>query len=152
MSSVIVLLIVLIGGVATAFQAGVNGLLGKKIGIIEGSFVSFLTGTIVLLILLLITSRGHLGPLVQALHVPKWQLTGGILGVIYVLIMIFAVPKIGTATTFVAIIAAQMLMSTVIDHYGLFGKTVPINSYKVIGLMLLASALFFIYKSSQVQG
>ncbi|TVX88201.1 DMT family transporter [Paenibacillus agilis] len=152
MSSIIVLLIVLIGGVATAFQAGVNGLLGKKIGIIEGSFVSFLTGTIVLLILLLITTRGNLSPLLQALHVPKWQLTGGILGVIYVLIMIFAVPKIGTATTFVAIIATQMLMSTVIDHYGLFGKTIPINSYKVIGLILLAGALFFIYKSSQVQG
>jgi transporter family-2 protein len=139
-----IILAVLVAGSATAIQAGVNGALGKKTGILEAAFVSFLTGTVFLLILLLFVRKGNLS---QALSVPKWQLTGGILGAIYILIMVFAVPRIGIAAALVTLIVGQLTCSTLLDHFGLIGeRPLPIDLRRISGLLLMAVAVYLVYK------
>jgi transporter family-2 protein len=77
--------------------------------------------------------------------VPKWQLTGGLLGAIYVLVMVLAVPKIGVATTIVSVILGQVLISGVIDHFGLFGsKQIPFDWQRGVAAILLGVSLFLI--------
>lgn len=140
----IILVLVFTAGIATSIQAGVNGALGKKTGIIEAAFVSFLVGTFFLSILMIFLRKGNI---LNALEVPKWQLTGGLLGATYILIMVIAVPKIGIAAALIALIMGQICSSTVIDHFGLLGgKEIAIDWRRVAGLICLAAALFLFYR------
>src|SRR4051794_32482223 len=107
----IILLLVFLAGTATSIQAGVNGTLGKKVGAIEAAFISFVVGTIFLSILMFFMRKGNI---MSALETPKWQLTGGLLGAIYILIMVNAVPRIGIAAALVTLVAGQLITSTLI--------------------------------------
>lgn len=138
------MIVVLVGGMATAVQAGINGVLGKKVGTIEGAFTSFMIGTVALFLAMLFLGKGNV---LNIVSLPKWQLTGGLLGALYVVAMVFAVPKIGVATAMVAVITGQLFASTLIDHFGwIVGRQIPIDWRRVTGLILLAAALFLFYK------
>ena len=52
------------------------------------------------------------------LDVPKWQLLGAFCGVPYIVVMVLAVQRIGTAVATVAVIFGQLLMSMLIDNFG----------------------------------
>lgn len=133
----------LLAGILNAFQGSINSILGKKIGIFEASLVNFSVGTAVLLVVTLIFGRGHFGLLFS---VPKWQWIGGILGAIYVTIVVLMVPRIGIASVLVMIIAGQLLMSAVIDNYGLFGSAViPFDWKRLLSLILMGMAVFLFY-------
>jgi transporter family-2 protein len=140
----IIFITVFLGGVAVAVQAGINGGLGKQIGVIEGAFLSFLIGTVSLLIIMLIFGKGNV---FLASTVPKWQLIGGILGAFYVYTMVLSVPRIGVAAALVTIIAAQLITSSIIDHFGLLGmKHIPIDGQRILGFVFLLAALYLITK------
>ncbi len=137
-------LLALLGGVGIAVQAGVNGELGKKIGSIEGAFVSFLVGTVVLLIMMLFFGKGNI---LSLFSLPKWQLTGGLIGAAYVFIMVLTVPHIGVASALIAVVCGQILMSTVIDHFGFItGNPIPVDWKRMVALVLLGVALYLFYK------
>ncbi|MFC5985816.1 DMT family transporter [Marinicrinis lubricantis] len=138
------MLFAVIGGICIAVQAGVNGMMGKQVGSIEASFVSFLIGTVALFLCMIFLGKGN--PL-HVLNLPKWQLTGGLLGAVYVFISVTMTPKLGVATTILAIIFGQMAASTLIDHYGLIsGKHIPIDWRRAAGLVCLGAALILFYK------
>ncbi|PLR77507.1 hypothetical protein CU633_10240 [Bacillus sp. V3-13] len=129
-----------IGGVAVAFQAQINGGLGKKAGALEGAFISFAIGTLALFFLVLFFGKGNLG---VVFSVPKWQLVGGLLGAVYVSVMILVVPHIGVAPALIAVIAGQLIFGVIIDHFGWFGGTpIPINFKKIVAIFLLFGSLF----------
>ncbi len=139
-----ILFLVLLAGAATAVQAGVNGALGKKLGVIEAAFVSFMVGTLFLLILLLVTRKGSIQ---NVFEVPKWQLTGGLLGATYILIMVIAVPRIGMAAALITLIVGQLTCSTLIDHFGLIGdRNIPLDFKRVCGLVLMGVSVYLFYK------
>ena len=58
MSKLILLLIMFVAGALVALQPSVNARLAQKIGLVESSTVSFLVGTIFLLLLALVFGRG----------------------------------------------------------------------------------------------
>ncbi|SEJ47708.1 transporter family-2 protein [Bhargavaea ginsengi] len=133
-------LLALIGGIAVAIQSQVNGNLGRNVGVIEGSFISFLIGTLALFFAVIFFGNGNL---LAVASVPKWQLLGGLMGAVYVLILVFSVPKIGVAAALAGIIAGQMIMGAVIDHFGLFGgERFPIDAKKLIAIVLLFVSLY----------
>jgi len=137
------MILALAAGMAVSIQAGVNGGLGRRVGVLEGSFVSFLIGTIVLFLVQLFFGKGEL---LAMFAVPKWQLTGGILGAFYVFVMVLIVPKIGVANSLMAVIAGQLVMSSIVDHFGLFGgQRIPFDLTRLaaMGLLFLALWLFF---------
>lgn len=134
------LLMSIVGGIAIGIQAIVNGGLGKKVGTIEASFISFLIGTIALLITMLFFGKGNFFAFND---VPKWQLIGGLLGAFYVSIMVMTVPKIGVTAAFFSIIAGQILIAAIIDHFGLFGgQTYPLNIRKAIAILLMFGSMY----------
>ena len=137
-------LLAVIGGVAVAIQASINGGLGKKIGTLEGSVVSFAIGTLALLFIVIFFGKGNIASVTT---IPKWQLTGGLLGAFYVFAIILVVPKIGVAAGLTAVIVGQLIMSAVIDHYGLFGsRQIPFDYKRGLALILLFCSLFLFYK------
>ncbi|PLR95323.1 hypothetical protein CVD19_15290 [Bacillus sp. T33-2] len=107
---------------------------------LEGAFISFLIGTVALFFLVVFFGKGNLGGMFA---VPKWQLLGGLLGALYVSIMVVAVPNIGVAPALVAVIAGQLMFGAVIDHFGLFGgKSIPLDIKKMVAIVLLFVSLF----------
>lgn len=140
----ILLLLVFIAGTATSFQAGVNGALGKKVGVVEAGFISFLIGTLFMTILLLLTRKGNISGVFQ---VPKWQLTGGLMGSFYIMVMVVAVPRIGIAAALITLIAGQLTSSTLIDHFGIIGdRQIPLDWKRIAGLVLMGIAILLFYR------
>lgn len=132
------------GGMALAIQGQINGSLGKKIGVIEGAFFNFALGSVALLFVLLFFGNGHISAISA---VPKWQLIGGFLGAFFVLIQVLVVPKIGISTTFLAVIVGQIVLSVIIDHFGLVGaERRPVNLNKLGAILLMFIALFLYTK------
>ena len=133
-------LVAVLSGAAMALQGQINGGLGKKVGVLEASFISFGVGTLALFFIVVFFGSGDL---LAVLSVPKWQLIGGLLGAFFVVVSVFVVPKIGVATTFMAVIAGQIILGAIIDHFGLFGgHRIPLDVKKLIAIGLLFISLF----------
>src|SRR3954462_13010611 len=140
MLKIIFPLLALIGAMALATQGQINGGLGKKVGVFEGSFISFSVGTLALLFILLFFGTGNISALST---VPKWQLTGGLLGAFYVVVQVIVVPKIGVSASLMAVIVGQIILGAVIDHFGFFGgNRFPIDRQKMIAILLLLFSLY----------
>ncbi len=77
---------------------------------------------------------------------PKWQLLGAFCGVPYIVIMVLAVQRIGTATATVAVIFGQLTMSLLIDNFGWLGNsTMAFSPARLAAVICLALALYLIY-------
>lgn len=137
-------ILALMGGLAVGLQAVINGGLGKKAGTIEASFISFVIGTLALLFIVIFFGKGN----VMAIStVPKWQLTGGLLGAFYVFIMVLVVPKLGVASSLIAVIAGQLIMGAVIDHFGLLGgKQIPFDGKRLLAVGLFIAAIYLFHR------
>ncbi|TWT58015.1 hypothetical protein KOR42_13840 [Thalassoglobus neptunius] len=119
-------------------QAIVNGRLGQSVqNPFLAAVISFLGGTIVLTIALVIWSRG-LPTVPSETSIPWYLYTGGLLGAVYVTTVLCVVPTLGTANVIAAAIVGQLLMSLFIDQLGLLGVSQePISLMKVCGAVLL---------------
>jgi bacterial/archaeal transporter family-2 protein len=132
------------GGIAVAIQPSINGRLAQRIGVVEGSCVSFAVGTLALLLVALAAGQGNFRLLGSARW---WELSGGFLGALFVTLTILAVPRLGTASTMTAAIAAQLLTGLVLDHFGLFGfKVIPLDGKRVLGAVLLLAGAGLVFR------
>ena len=89
---------------------------------------------------------GLLGPLGGEVGAqPAWQLLGGVLGPIYVIILTVVTPAIGIAMTMIGILAGQVFKSLIIDHFGLLGTSRrKIDSKRIIALIFIIAALVMV--------
>lgn len=144
MSKLLFSVLALIAGMALAIQSQINGGLGKKVGVIEGSFISFSIGTLALLFILIYFGQGEISAVAT---VPKWQLLGGLLGAFYIIVQVLSVPRIGVSSTIIAVIVGQILVGAIIDHFGLLGgDRIPIDVKKFIAIVLMFFSLFLYHK------
>ena len=135
-------LLALLAGTGVAIQSQINSELGKRVGPLEASLISFTIGTITLFVLVLLFGKGGIPSIAS---VPKWQLVGGLFGAFFVAVITLCVPKIGVSLTLLIAITGQIIIGAIINHYGLFGATaMPISMQKLtaIGLMLTAIAIY----------
>ncbi|MQW92665.1 EamA-like transporter family protein [Acinetobacter wanghuae] len=142
----IMLFVVILAGAALCAQSSINGRLGSEVGVLESAWLTFVVGAMISFLIAFFFEPVHALNLFTA---PRWQLTGAFFGVAYMLVIVFAMPRLGAAATTVAVISGQLLMSLLIDHFGWFQNAViPLDSSRLAALILLAIALFFIYKSN----
>lgn len=138
------LLLSIIGGAGLAFQAGVNGQLGRRMGTLEAAFLAYAVGALALLLFTILVGNGDLS---SALSFSKWKLFVGVFGALYIFVMVLSVPKIGAASAIIAAIVGQVIIGMVLDHFGLFGaRMIPIDLSRVLGVILLFIALVLFYK------
>ncbi|GAM74808.1 hypothetical protein JCM19241_1151 [Vibrio ishigakensis] len=139
----IVILLAIASGMALSVQAAINGRLGAKVGVIESSLLTFGVGTVVTALLIFFFEPSYEANL---LSVPKWQLVGALFGIVYMLVMVAAVPKVGVAVATVATILGQMSMSLVIDTQGWLGNSpIELNYWRVAAMVCITLALACIY-------
>ncbi|MBN9653984.1 DMT family transporter [Halobacillus sp. GSS1] len=136
-------LIALFAGVSLSIEGAIYGELGETVGKLESSFYNFFVGSIILGIVLLFLGQGSLSYTFKA---PKWQLSGGFLGVIYLTILIFAIPMVGVGAAMISVIVGQLAMSMIIEHKGWLGsKANKVKKEKVTAVLLMTISLFLIF-------
>jgi transporter family-2 protein len=135
-------------GALLPVQAVLNTKLGKQTGgPLISSLLSFLVGLICLFIINLFGNYTALSNM-KLLSVSPWYVwMGGLLGVIYVSCVIFVNQQQGVALTFALVVAGQIFISLLIDHFGLFGSIVrPVSLPKIMGALLIIAGLVLIKK------
>ena len=145
MHILIMLLMAIVAGAVLPIQAGLNTQLGRAVeNPVYGALLSFVVGTIGLIVYGLLTNM-EFGKLSQARSLPWWMWLGGLMGAFYVVSIIVLAPRLGTALTFGLTIAAQMLFSLLMDHYGwLEIPTHTINWQRVAGVVLIIGGVLLI--------
>lgn len=144
------LLVVVFSGAVLCAQSAINGRLGHEVGVLESAWLTFIMGTMVSFLYAFLFEPHHAMNLFTA---PRWQVTGAFFGVIYMLVIVFAMPRIGTAAATVSVISGQLLMSLLVDNFGWFGNAViHLGTSRMIAIALLAVALVLIYKSNTARG
>ncbi|HDR2736125.1 TPA: DMT family transporter [Enterobacter ludwigii] len=145
--TLIMIMLAVCGGATLSIQAAINGQLGSSVGVFKSAFLTFSVGALVTALLIFFFEPKQA---VTLMDVPKWQLLGALFGVPYIVIMVLAVQRIGTAVATVAVIFGQLTMSMLIDSFGWLGNTViPFSLSRLGAIVCLAIALIFIYLSSK---
>lgn len=134
------ILLALAAGAMMPTQAATNNKMALVVDSpILSAFISFFIGTIALFIYVLI-SGVPLGNLANAKEAPAITWISGLLGAFFVTAAVMLVPRLGIAMTFSLIIAGQMIVTLIIDHFGLLGVPVREISLTRIGGILLITA------------
>lgn len=135
----------LVAGVAMSVQSGVNGQLRASLSQpVLAAFISFFSGTLTLLLIMLFTKTGM--PSMQQLGAVEWyKYTGGMLGVIVVTFVILSVHQVGASNMFVLIVAGQLVTALCMDQFGLLGLRVnPVSFQKLFGILLVIAGAFLV--------
>ncbi len=117
-SILLIILIGLIGGVAVGLQSPMASMITQRLGIFESVFIVHIGGAILALIPILIYGGGKLS---QWRSVPWYVLGAGVFGLVVIGAISYMIPRIGVAASITTIVAGQLLVGTILDHFGLLG-------------------------------
>lgn len=148
MNLILLLVLVIAAGAVLSVQAAINGRLGQTVGVLRSSLLTFAVGALSTALLIFFEPAQA----VSLLDVPKWQLTGALFGVVYMMVMVGAVPIVGTAVATVAVIVGQLGMGMLIDNFGWLGNpAIELSGSRIVAMLCLALALVFMYRSNTRQ-
>ena len=127
-----------VAGLAGSVQVAVMGRFGERIGVFEAlAFATLLTAIFSSVVLLI--ARQSVSAYADGMRAPLWLWSAGVMGLIVILSITFATPRIGATATIGILIAGQLAMGTVIDRFGLLGlERIPIGPWRLLGIGLLA--------------
>jgi transporter family-2 protein len=144
MSTLFLILLAVVGGIAVALQGQFMGLLDRAFGTRESIFVTYAGGGLIITLLMLAFRGGNLKNW-QA--VPWYAFGTGILGLIIVGSIGYVVPRLGVAKGFTLIVASQFVIAALIDHFGFFGAGVrPLDLARLLGLSLILLGVWIVVR------
>ena len=145
--SYLFILIAIIAGMMMPTQAAINNRLAGFVNSpVIAAFVSFAVGTVALFVYILATGI-PLSNLASLRNASLISWTGGLLGAFFVASAVILVPKLGVALTFSLIVAGQMLITLILDHFGFLGVPVKeINIQRFLGATLIVLGVVLIRK------
>lgn len=145
MRFIFLLVLAFAAGMLAPVQAGMNAKIGKELNDpFYAALISFAVGTAGLLAYAL---AGRIDfSSVRTVSNVHWSLwLAGLLGAFYVTATIVLAPRLGTALTFALVVAGQLVMAVVMDHFGLFGMPVqPVNWLRLAGIVLIVGGTMLI--------
>lgn len=115
------------------------GRFGERVGAIEAlAFSAVITALIAAVGM--VVARRTLDGYAEAWASPRWMWVGGVMGVVIVLAITVAAPRVGVLATTGLLIVGQLATATLVDRFGWFGvDRVGISVTKIVGLALLAA-------------
>jgi len=133
--------VVFAAGVGIPIMGAINAGLG-------GRLASPVFATVILMFVGLILASAYM-LIVQGMPVlpeklpPMHSFSGGFFVVFYVLAITTIAPKIGLGNAIFLVLIGQIVSTSIIDHYGLFGALqTPINLRKGAGIAFMAIGIF----------
>jgi transporter family-2 protein len=111
-------------------QGPLSSMITQKLGSLESVFIIHLGGAVAALIPMLFVGS-KLG---QWKSVPWYALIAGAFGLIVISAMGYMIPRIGAAGALITLLAGQILVASLLDHFGLLGMTTrAIDLQRIIG-------------------
>src|SRR2546423_462683 len=144
MGKIIWIVIAFLAGAFLPLQGGFNALLGKEAkSPIHASMFSFIIGTILIVLYILITRQSV--SLEGVKNAPWYAWLGGLFGAFCLTAIILAFPNLGPGLTFGLLVAGQMIISVVLEHFGiLVAEPHPISFLRVLGILLIVSGVMMV--------
>jgi len=126
-------LMALCGGFAVALQGPLASLVGREVGALGSGLILHLGGTLIAAILVLLTGWHVMAGWTQ---VPWYALIGaGACGVIVIAAFSLSIPLIGMTGTASLIIASQLIVVSLLDHFALLGlERYPLSAIRIAGM------------------
>ena len=134
----------LIAGAFLPLQAGINGQVARQLGsVMSAAMLSFAVGTLALICIVLAQREM---PAIQALKgLSWWHLCAGLLGAFFIATAAFAGPRIGALLFMALVLAGQLGMALLLDHFGWAGfRQSSISLGKLAGLLLIFAGVWMI--------
>ena len=141
---ILIILIGLAGGAPVGLQSPMASMISQRLGIFESVFIVHLGGAIIALLPLLYYGGGRLS---QWRSMPWYTLAAGIFGLIVIGAISYMIPRVGIAASITTIVAGQLLVGVLLDHFGLLGAAVrPLDLTRVVGLAVVLAGVWLTVK------
>lgn len=135
-----------VAGGFIAVQAPINAQLGKAVGSpVAGAAISFLSGTLILGVCVIILSRMQLITTDLRGPAPWLFVAGGFLGALYVTSTIIVTPRVGTAAMMAFLVTGQLCTGIILDRMGFLNEAIrEISLGRIVGAALLITGAIMI--------
>lgn len=136
----------LLAGIGIPLLAALNAQLGARLGApIAAGFVLFSVGFVAASLLLLLS--GQAGALASVFAQPKHLFLAGLLMAFYAFSITWVAPRFGVGNAVFCVLLGQMISTTVIDHFGLFGALIrPVSLTRASGILAMVTGLALIQR------
>jgi bacterial/archaeal transporter family-2 protein len=144
MNKLIWIALAFLSGAFLPIQAGMNNKLGKAVASpVHAALISFMIGLIGLMVYILVTRQTISWAGLK--DAPGYVWLAGLLGAFYVTVIILAFPKLGPGLTFGLVVAGQMTLSILLEHFNiLVAQQNSINYMKIVGIALVVIGVVII--------
>ena len=111
----------------------------------SAAMISFMVGTLALLSLVLWTRELPALDGMRQLH--WWHWLGGLMGALFIATAAYAAPRAGALLFMLLVLAGQMAMAMLLDHFGWAGyRESPVSPAKLAGLGLVVAGIALIQR------
>ncbi len=140
------IILALLAGSFLPVQAGLNSKLAKAGGSpLHAAMISFSVGVLALVIYILLSSQSVSWKGLR--EAPPYAWIGGMLGAFYVSVIIFSFPRIGPGLAFSLVVAGQLLISLLMEHFQVLGaQPQPISIGRIAGMLLIVGGVVLMKK------
>lgn len=143
-SILLIILIGLAGGIAVGLQGPMASMISQRLGIFESVFIVHVGGAVIALLPLLFYGGGKIMGWKQ---LPWYTLFAGAFGLIVISAISYMIPRVGVAAAIITVVAGQLLVSTILDHFALLGATGrPMDPGRAIGLAVVLIGVWLTVK------
>lgn len=130
MYNILALLIGALISIMVSFNSGLEGYVGSTYSVV----IIHAIGLIAILIVAAIKKE----KMIIKEAIPFYLFLGGIFGVMLTLVNVITIGSIGVALTTALAVFGQLVFSSLVDHFGLFGLTkYEFNPKKLVGLFIV---------------
>ena len=134
MYNILALLIGALISIMISFNSGLEGYVGSTYSVV----IIHVIGLIAILIVAAIKKE----KVVIKEAIPFYLFLGGIFGVMLTLVNVITIGSIGVALTTALAVFGQLVFSSLVDHFGLFGLTkYEFNPKKIVGFLIVLGGL-----------
>ena len=139
------LLFAALAGLLNAIQAGANASLGKQIGPFPAALCILAVSASVFIATGAVAGKLSLPAWGAVAAVPWWAWTGGLFGALFVMAQLFVAEQLGSAVFMATTVTAAVVMSLLLDHFGLVGfKQHAAGVGRIAGAILMFAGLALI--------
>lgn len=141
-------LFTLAAGSLLPVQAILNSRLGRQLGgSLMGVLMSFLVGSIFLIMANAMVNGSALVSLRPGRTSPWYLWLGGLLGAVFLGYITWVNQRQGVALTFILVVCGQILMALLLDHFGWLGTVQrSVTPVQLLGVLLILGGIFLVRK------
>ncbi len=132
-----------VAGLLNSVQAGYNASLGKSLGNAFAAAIAIVAVSFTTIVIAgTVSGRLAMPEWRAVVATPWWQWAGGIFAALFVLSQLFVAEALGSALFMGLAVTAAIVMSLVLDHFGLAGfKEHPFGVGRAVGAALMIAGL-----------